>query len=61
MIGYGLNVTAAEADTFKSLTDANALNFQKTKAQTYLCRDRITVQSMLDSLANFLKGVPEKC
>jgi multimeric flavodoxin WrbA len=61
MIGYSENITAAEAETFKSLTDANAHNFQIAEAQTYLCRSSEMIAPILGSLTTFLKGVPERC
>ncbi len=53
-IGYGATITGAEAETFKSLTDANAVNFQTREAETYICRDRAAIEPILGSLQRHL-------
>jgi hypothetical protein len=54
MLGYGQDITAAEADTFKSLTDANALNFQTEAAKTYICRDNESIAPIMNSIKSLI-------
>jgi multimeric flavodoxin WrbA len=54
-IGYGEDITAEEADTFRCLSDANALNFQVGKAQTYISKSETELSQLLDSFGKYIK------
>jgi multimeric flavodoxin WrbA len=54
-VGYGEDITAEEADTFRSLSDANALNFQSGKAWTYISRRETELEELLNSFGNYIK------
>lgn len=53
--GYGEDITTDEADTFRSLSDANAINFQAGKAQIYLCRKETELEDILSSFGKYIK------
>lgn len=53
--GYGEDITAQEAETFRSLSNANAINFQTDKAQIYINRKESEIKNTLTSLGNYLK------
>lgn len=53
--GYGEDITIEEAATFRSLCDANAINFQKTKANTYINRKETELKDNLNSLGQYIK------
>lgn len=53
--GYGEDVTKEEAETFRSLGEANALNLQAKKSGTYISRSESDVTDSLNSLCQYLK------
>jgi len=57
VFGYGEDITSDEEDTFRSLCDANATNFQVRKAQTYICRNETELEGRLNSLDKYIRSV----
>lgn len=55
VVGVGPNIAAHEAETFKSLTDANALNFHAGAAKTYICREERDIAALIRSLLRYLQ------
>ncbi|MDF2988527.1 MAG: hypothetical protein K0R50_4037 [Eubacterium sp.] len=53
--GYGEDITIDEADTFQALCDANAINFQVSKAKTYISRKEKELEDRLNSLGKYIK------
>ncbi len=59
-LGYGEDVATEEADTFRALSHANAINFQTDKAQTYIIKKESELESILSSFDKFIKGCEMK-
>ncbi len=55
IVGYGENISDFEAETFKSLNDANAVNFQTEEARTYICRREADIPGVLEAVNSYLK------
>lgn len=53
--GYGESITAEEEDTFQCLSNANAINFQAGKAQTYMSRKESEVDDIMKSFDKYIK------
>lgn len=53
VFGYGEEISDFEIDTFKSLSDANAVNFMTDSARTYVC-GRADVDKSINSLKLYL-------
>ncbi len=53
--GYGEDITMEEADTFRSLCDANAINYQANKAKAYISRKEAELEDSLNSLSQYIK------
>ncbi|AJA46990.1 NADPH-dependent FMN reductase [Clostridium pasteurianum DSM 525 = ATCC 6013] len=47
VLGYGEDVTIEEEKTLNQLADANAVNLQKKKAKTYICRSEKEIDSIM--------------
>lgn len=54
-VGYGEDITAEEEDTFRSLSNANAVNFQAGKAQTYISRKEAELEELLNSFGKYIE------
>lgn len=54
VLGYGEYISDFEVETFKSLSDANAINLMKGEARTYVCRVSEDVDKIIDSLKFYL-------
>lgn len=54
-IGHGSNITLEEENTFKALSNANAVNFQVSKAEVYIIREESEINDMIKSLGVFIK------
>ncbi len=57
MIGYGENITAREEEVFRELNHANAINFNKIKAKTLICREQQKVEDTIDKCLAYLSNV----
>lgn len=53
--GYGEDITDGEADTFRSLCAANAINLQAKKAETYIIREETELDDILDSFGKYIE------
>ena len=53
--GYGESITAEEEATFRSLSNANAINFQADKAETYIGRKETEVGDILKAFDKYIK------
>ena len=53
--GYGEDITLEEEDTFHSLCNANAINFQVNKAKIYISRKETELEDRLNSLGKYIK------
>lgn len=53
--GYGEDITTEEADTFCSLSTANAINFQTGKAKTYISRKETELEDIMKSFSKYIK------
>lgn len=60
VVGYGEDLNSSEMETFKILTDANAVNFQIEEAQTYFCGSDEAVGLVLNSIAAIINRVKEE-
>lgn len=54
MLGYGSEVTAMEEKTFRNLNQANAINLQIEKAETYVCKGVNETEAAVNALATYL-------
>ena len=54
-LGYGEDIATDEANTFRALSDANAINFQTDKAQTFIIRKESELEYILGSFDKFIK------
>ena len=54
-VGYGRDISTAEEETFKELNHANAINFQKDKAESYVCREAAEIESLVNSILSYIK------
>ncbi|MDP4090013.1 MAG: flavodoxin family protein [Bacillota bacterium] len=54
-IGYGAGITREEEETFRELGQANAINFQVEKAETYICRGLQETEAVVDRLAGYIE------
>ncbi len=52
VVGCGEDISDFEIETFKSLADANAINFKKEKAFVYVCRAVRDIDETVQSLEN---------
>ncbi|WP_238883772.1 NAD(P)H-dependent oxidoreductase [Clostridium sp. YIM B02551] len=59
-VGYGRDITANEEETFKGLNQANAINFQKDNAESYVCRDAAEIENLVNSILSYIKVVGEE-
>lgn len=59
IVGYGEEIPEFEIDTFKSLADANAINFMKDRAKTYVCRFEKDLDRIINSLERYLSAEVE--
>lgn len=56
VIGHNEIISDFEKDTFKALTDANALNFMREEAKTYICQDADDIELTVNSLKRYLQN-----
>lgn len=54
-IGYGSDISSEEKDTFEDLNKAIATNFQKDKAETYICQNSEEVKNSILAVLQYLK------
>ncbi|GAA0123107.1 NAD(P)H-dependent oxidoreductase [Clostridium faecium] len=57
MIGYGKEITSEEENTFQDLNRANAINFQKNMAKTYICRNIEDIDKIINNFIEFLENI----
>lgn len=50
VLGYGENLPIEEETTLRELSTANAINFQKNKAKTYICRTESEADSIINNI-----------
>lgn len=55
VIGYGSYITTKEEETFRDICQANAINFQIEKANTYVCKSIDETEMVINNLVNCLK------
>lgn len=55
VFGYGDDITTEEENTFRSLAEANAINFQASKSQTYISRKETELEDIMSSFGNYIK------
>lgn len=58
-IGYGEDIADSEEKTFRSLTQANAINFQLDEAQTYICRKNEDINQLKNDFTKYLNMMGE--
>lgn len=54
IVGYGENISDSEVETFKSLSAANAVNFQTKEARAYVCRGERDVDRVMQSVNSYV-------
>ena len=54
-LGYGSYITTEEEKTFRRLNQANAINFQIDKSNTYICKNSETTENSIHSLLGYIK------
>ncbi len=60
MIGYGTELNNSEMATFKTLNDANAINFQIDAANTYFCNNTETFPTIINSINHYIDSLKEQ-
>lgn len=60
VLGYGEDVTMEEEKTLNELADANAVNLQKKKAKTYICRSEKDIDSIIKNIFVYLENMGGK-
>ncbi|GKU27047.1 NAD(P)H-dependent oxidoreductase [Clostridium folliculivorans] len=56
-VGYGEDITPKEEQDFKSLNQANAINFQAEKAETQICRQQEEIEASVLMVLNNIKKI----
>lgn len=54
-VGYGSDITNEEEKTFQELNQANAINFQIDKAETYICKSLGTTENSIHNILGYIK------
>lgn len=57
VLGYGKNITPEEENTLNKLALANAINFQKDKAKTYIFRNKDEISSTLNNMIEYISKI----
>lgn len=60
VLGYGEDVTMEEEKTLNELTDANAVNLQKKKAKTYICKNEKDIDSIMKDMLMYIENMGGK-
>ncbi|MFL0198632.1 NAD(P)H-dependent oxidoreductase [Clostridium sp. WILCCON 0269] len=54
-VGYGSDISIDEEETFRKLSQANAINFQKDKMEVHLCRKSEEIEDLVADIFRFIK------
>ncbi|HCQ91442.1 MAG TPA: flavodoxin family protein, partial [Clostridium sp.] len=49
--------TSQEEKTFQDLNKANAINFQKSMAKTYICKNMKYIDKIINDFIKFLENI----